>query len=150
LLLSLPDALMYPSAVPPACAAPDASTPTSTPAPALTSGQRALQHVRYLAETIGSRPAGSAQERAAADYIETQLRSYGYAVERQNFPFPYFIDRGARLLVQAPQAEELHPLTMGLSAAGRAEAPLASVGLARPQDLPQGGAARSHCPDSTG
>ncbi|MDP2937612.1 MAG: M28 family metallopeptidase [Dehalococcoidia bacterium] len=120
----------------PAPTASPTATAVPTPAPALSSGQRALQHVRYLAETIGSRPAGSAQERAAADYIETQLRSYGYAVERQNFPFPYFIDRGARLLVQAPQAEELHPLTMGLSAAGRVEAPIASVGLARPQDLP--------------
>lgn len=127
-----------PTPSPTATANPTA-TAVPTPAPALTSGQRALQHVRYLAETIGSRPAGSAQEGKAADYIEAQFRSYGYAVERQNFQFPYFIDRGARLVVQAPQVEELHPLTMGLSAAGRVEAPIASVGLARPQGLPPEG-----------
>lgn len=98
-----------------------------------------MQHVRQLAETIGSRPAGSPQERAAADYIESQFRSYGYSVTRQAFPFPYFVDRGSTLQVVSPGSEELHPLTMGLSAAGRVEAPLAAAGLARPQDLPREG-----------
>jgi len=110
--------------------------PTVTPVP---SGQRALQHVRHLAETIGSRPAGTPQERDAADYIEAQFRSFGYSVTRQGFSFPYFVDRGSSLQVTGPQQEELHPLTMGLSAAGRVEAPLTAAGLARPQDLPREG-----------
>lgn len=110
--------------------------PTVTPVP---SGQRALQHVRHLAETIGSRPAGTPQERDAANYIEAQFRSYGYSVTRQGFSFPYFVDRGSSLQVTGPQQEELHPLTMGLSAAGGVEAPLAAAGLARPQDLPREG-----------
>lgn len=134
-----------PSPTPTAAPTPTASpVPTRSPTPAavptatppVSSGQRALQHVRYLAETIGSRPAGSPQERAAADYIEAQFRSYGLSVARQGFSFPYFVDRGATLQVTVPREEELHPLTMGLSAAGQVGAPLASAGLARLQDLP--------------
>ncbi|MDO8691611.1 MAG: hypothetical protein Q7R39_16680, partial [Dehalococcoidia bacterium] len=47
------------------------AVPTAAP-PAGTSGERALRTVRYLAETIGSRPAGSPQERASAGYIAEQ------------------------------------------------------------------------------
>lgn len=136
-----------PAPVPTATLPPPPPTPTRTATPAsvltatpsLGSGQRALQHVQYLSEKIGSRPAGSASERAAADYIEAQFRSYGYNVQRQPFTFPYFVDRGSKLVTLGQQAEELHPLTLGLSAAASYEGFVANVGLARPQDLPKDG-----------
>lgn len=45
-------------------------------------GQRALAHARALAQGIGPRPAGSTAEARAFDYIETQLKQWGYAPER--------------------------------------------------------------------
>lgn len=48
---------------------------------------RAMAHVRALAG-LGPRRAGSAAERAGADYIAAQLRSYGYAVSTPTFAIP--------------------------------------------------------------
>ncbi len=44
-------------------------------------GERAFEHVRALAQNIGPRPAGSAAEGRAFDYIAGQLRQWGYAPE---------------------------------------------------------------------
>lgn len=43
--------------------------------------ERAMEHVRHLSEKIGPRPCGSAQERAAADYIAEQLRLWEWDVQ---------------------------------------------------------------------
>jgi len=115
------------------------ATASPTPAPSASSGQRALQHVKQLSVAIGSRPAGTATERAAADYIVSQFQSYGYTVQKQSFGFPYFADRGSTLEGLAPQDNDLHPLTIGLSAGGRVEGPLVSAGKGRPEDAPQDG-----------
>ncbi|MDO9445549.1 MAG: hypothetical protein Q7K37_09550, partial [Dehalococcoidia bacterium] len=60
--------------------APSASTtPVGAAAAALVlEPSLALEHVRVLSQEIGSRPAGTAQERAAADYIAETLRAAGY------------------------------------------------------------------------
>jgi hypothetical protein len=47
------------------------------------SRERALEHVRYLAETIGPRPLGSPQEKTALTYAAQKLAEYGCQVERQ-------------------------------------------------------------------
>jgi len=49
---------------------------------------RAIEHIRVLSEDIGPRPAGTAAERQAAEYIASVLRRYGYNVELQTFPTP--------------------------------------------------------------
>ncbi|PZN11325.1 MAG: aminopeptidase, partial [Bacillota bacterium] len=49
---------------------------------------RAIEHIRVLSEEIGPRPAGTAAERQAAEYIASVLRRYGYDVELQTFPTP--------------------------------------------------------------
>lgn len=49
--------------------------------------ERAARHARYLAQTIGSRPAGSSAEKQAFDYIIHHLQNWGYHVER--LPAPY-------------------------------------------------------------
>nr|WP_200904923.1 M20/M25/M40 family metallo-hydrolase [Planococcus glaciei] len=48
--------------------------------------ERAIEHVRYLSEEIGSRPGGLEGEKEAADYVARNLKSYGYDVEYQYFP----------------------------------------------------------------
>lgn len=47
---------------------------------------RAMAHLRKLAES--PRPTGSAAEARAAAYLEKELASYGYRVERQPVPLP--------------------------------------------------------------
>ncbi|PKN82457.1 MAG: hypothetical protein CVU47_02885 [Chloroflexi bacterium HGW-Chloroflexi-9] len=55
----------------------------------------ALEHVRVLSQEIGSRPAGTTQERAAADYIAETLRAAGYDVTIEEFPFEEDFDRSS-------------------------------------------------------
>lgn len=47
------------------------------------SQERALDHLRYLAETVGPRPLGSPQEMAALTYFAERLAEYGCQVEWQ-------------------------------------------------------------------
>ena len=62
-------------------------------------------HIAHLVDVIGPRPAGSAAERAASDYVEAQLKSWGYAPTRQAVAFaphaafvPWFALGGLALL----------------------------------------------------
>ncbi len=48
------------------------------------SQDRAYEHLRYIAETIGPRPLGSPQEKAALDYFAERLAEYGCEVEWQS------------------------------------------------------------------
>ncbi|MDM5190984.1 M28 family metallopeptidase [Bacillus sp. DX4.1] len=49
---------------------------------------RAIEHVRFLSETIGPRPSGTPKEQAASRYIGMRLQSMGYEVEYQPFSVP--------------------------------------------------------------
>ena len=55
--------------------------------PVSDSAKEALEHIRYLSETIGPRTTGSENEKAARDYIQEQLASLGYSVAIQEFSF---------------------------------------------------------------
>lgn len=75
---------------------------------------RAGAHIAHLVDVIGPRPAGSAAERAAGDYVEAQLRAQGYAPERQPVVFaphvafvPWFALGGLTLLAAAAWLESL-------------------------------------------
>jgi hypothetical protein len=50
------------------------------------SKERAFEHIKYLAETIGPRPMGSPQEREALSYTAGKLAEYGCEVEWQYVP----------------------------------------------------------------
>ncbi len=47
--------------------------------------RKALEHVRYLSQTIGPRVAGTQEEREAANYIKNQFEKLGYDVKVQTF-----------------------------------------------------------------
>ncbi|MBC6976195.1 M20/M25/M40 family metallo-hydrolase [Bacillus sp. Xin] len=49
---------------------------------------RAIEHVRFLSETIGPRPGGTQSEKWASRYVGMQLKSMGYEVEYQPFAVP--------------------------------------------------------------
>lgn len=66
------------------------ATPTATPAPADGGfdGARALAVATYLSQTIGVRVAGTAGERAAAEYLRQTLAAFGYTVAVEPFSAP--------------------------------------------------------------
>jgi len=58
---------------------PRASSETAT-----VSGERAMEHVRAQV-ALGPRPPGSAAQQRCRDYIEQQMRGFGYEVEKDTF-----------------------------------------------------------------
>ncbi|ACB85971.1 M28 family peptidase [Natranaerobius thermophilus] len=46
----------------------------------------AMEHVEYLAQDIGTRPAGTSDEHKAADYLVEYYQDLGYEVNKQEFP----------------------------------------------------------------
>jgi len=57
------------------------------------------KHMTMLCESIGARPTGSAENRAAADYAFEVLQSYGFDVRRQEFTCIDWHSSGAALRV---------------------------------------------------
>lgn len=126
-----------------------ASTPvapaTVTPAPSPTpdpvgepvpDGDRAFAHARMLAETIGARPAGTAAEIEARDYIAGVLRSFGYDVAFQEFPFDDTQYLHARV---DAGAETYSAIAFRGAQAGVASGQLIDAGLGRAEDYPPSG-----------
>jgi Zn-dependent M28 family amino/carboxypeptidase len=54
----------------------------------------AYQQVEHLTENIGPRPSGSAQAKAAADYVAAELRQLGLEVQLEEVKVPHWV-RGA-------------------------------------------------------
>jgi aminopeptidase YwaD len=114
------------------------ATPAPTgqpPAEGAFSGQRAVEDVRWLAETIGSRPAGSPAEQQAAEGLAERLRPLGYEVTLQPFPVSRFEDRGSRLGITERPELQLPVATLLNAASGSVSGPLVEAGLGRPEDL---------------
>ncbi len=133
---------------PPAATATPAASPTALPditvVPSPTTsvepdGDAAYEHVLALSVEIGSRPAGSDAETAAAAYISEQLRSYGYETEIQEFPFESEFGREASLRTTAPEETTVEASPLVLSAAGQAEGQLFFAGEGLPEDYPPEG-----------
>jgi len=59
----------------------------SKPATEAFDPHQALDHARYLSETIGDRPAGSTGEQAAARWLAARFAELGYTVHEQPFTF---------------------------------------------------------------
>lgn len=106
---------------------PSAGTQNRAEGPASHEGDRAFAHVQQLAAAIGPRVAGTPGEQRAADYIASQFRSYGYAVETSTFEFTGDRFRAAALKAGAA---ELAAIAMDGSAEGPASGAAVFVGLA--------------------
>ncbi len=130
-------------------ASPAAETPSTSPSPAGAGigapefdSARALAHVRKLSVEIGSRPAGSAAEKAAAQYIKSELAADGYDTSLQGFPVDVFVDVKTKLSVTAPEPRDLDALAISGSASGTADGVLVSAGLGTPAEYPPGAAGK--------
>ena len=78
-------------------------TPIPNDSPAEFSAPLAYEHVKYLAQKIGPRPAGSKSELTAAQYISYVLNQNGWKVREQ--PFSKVVVREASVLQQEQQVE---------------------------------------------
>jgi len=67
------------------------------------SGPRAYEHIKYLTQKIGPRPAGSKSELTAAQYISYVLNQNGWKVREQ--PFSKVVIREASVSQREPQVE---------------------------------------------
>ncbi len=106
--------------------------PESVDIQALYQGARAYTHVAALTD-FGPRVAGGPPEKAAADYIASQMESYGLAVEIQEFPITYFEDHGSTLEVVDGAA--LSPNTLHFSPSGEFTTEIVECGLGYPTDF---------------
>lgn len=131
-----PSALPIPEATPAASSSPAPSiAPASAEAATAFSGQLALDTVRLLSETIGSRPAGSDAERRAAEVLADEFRRLGWTTEIQQFPIRSFQDRGSSLRVNNESGAPIEVLALQNSAPGTISGRLIEVGLGRSEDL---------------
>jgi len=133
--------------------------PTQSPVPATiapptaTSGQSAaeappdelsafvLSQLAILSQTLGPRQSATAEEKEAADYLASQFAEYGYSVQMQPFTVRSFSqdDSGLFLTQGDGTRVEVEPITGTGSGDGAGQ--LVSVGLARPEDIPDSGLA---------
>ena len=98
---------------------------------------RALAHAQALAVDIGSRPAGSAEELAAADYIRAELASYGYETELQPFPIQvYETFRSDLDVTYGGGTSQIDAAPLVGSSSATETGQLVSVGLGYPGDFP--------------
>ena len=116
------------------------ATPAASPTPSpladpSADGSRIYETTRQLAAGIGPRVAGTDGEKAARDYLEPILRSYGYDVSEQAFSF----DATAYLPARVDLAPDAYPaIAFRGSAAATASGPLVAAGIGRAEDIPAG------------
>jgi len=115
------------------------SAPAET-APAL-SGDEARRHVTALSDTIGSRVAGTDNQRRAADYLAEQFRALGYATTLQPFTITSYDDRGSMLELGGAGGQAIAATTLQSSTGGAIDAELVDGGLGRPGELASAGVA---------
>ncbi|NIM98056.1 MAG: M20/M25/M40 family metallo-hydrolase [candidate division Zixibacteria bacterium] len=100
---------------------------------ALYDGEKAFSHIEELCD-LGPRVAGGPVEAEAAQYIASEMESYGLDVEIHEFPMVYFEDFGSTLeVVDGPV---LDPNTMVFSPSGEFTAEILACGLGYPGDFP--------------
>lgn len=99
------------------------------------SGDRALTHVRYLSEAIGSRPASSRNEAKAVAYVAEQFRSAKLDVARPSFKYETYKEIAVELDVIRPAAGSITATSLVFSGAGEVTAELIDVGEGKSEDF---------------
>ncbi len=122
------------------------------PAPRLTASEQAaaeaapdelsayaLSQLAILTQTLGPRQSATAEEKEAADYLASQFAEHGYSVQLQPFTVRSFSqdDSGLFLIQGDGNRVEVEPISG--TGSGDVAGQLVSVGLARPEDIPDSG-----------
>jgi aminopeptidase YwaD len=99
--------------------------------------ERALVHLRELAEVLPPRVSGTEGELAAAEYIASEFRSYGYDVQIQDFTATVRPRNGNHLQVTSPEPHFVRTNIFTGSGEGDVTGPLVYLGLGQESDLPE-------------
>jgi aminopeptidase YwaD len=94
---------------------------------------RAMQHLRTLADNIGSRPATTDREREAAEYIRGQLEAAGYEATLEEFDVQATLGGSGGLWL--PDGTEVEAAPLSGSVNGAFEGQLVAAGLGRASDF---------------
>ena len=103
------------------------------------SSDRAFRHLLFLCDDLGSRFAGTPQERRAAEYIAEQLGEFGYEPVIETFEFIGWQRGTASLEVTSPFRRELPALALPYSPPADLTAKLVSVGEGEAEDFARAG-----------
>src|SRR5918999_4978675 len=121
---------------------------TATPNPESTAvtteslDDTALGYLTELVEELGPRESATQQERAAAEFLESELTGLGYSVEEQPFTVERFSSEESGFFVEIGNSggtERIEDFPLSGSGAGEVSGELVPVGLARPEDIPEAG-----------
>ncbi|MBI2864518.1 MAG: M28 family peptidase [Chloroflexi bacterium] len=99
------------------------------------SGERAYQHVRYLATDVGSRPASTEKAEMAANYIADQFRSQRLQVEKPRFDYRTYMEKQVELEVTRPVSATFKARALTFSASGERAAELVDAGGGSKEDF---------------
>ena len=110
-------------------------TPTESPTPVVKSSlaDTAFEYITELSEGLGPRASTTDQEKAAAEYLESQFIALGYSVALQPFSVQTF---QSGFMVDQPGPESVEAIPLVGSSVGRASGVLVPIGLAWEEDLP--------------
>jgi aminopeptidase YwaD len=122
------------------------ATATSIPIPSptvfdvgsgLPEADRIIEHVRVLADEIGTRVAGSTQEDATVEYARGLLEEWGYVVEIQDFTTSGGgLQRLSTVTVEQPQQIDMIAVGFFGGPSGQAQALLIDAGTGETEDFP--------------
>ena len=99
----------------------------------------AFAELEKFLEESGPRESATAQETAAAEYLQDRFQESGYETEIQRFTIEDLALAGMGLRLELPDPEEFVALPLERSGLGDVSGILTPVGLAMPGDLPDGG-----------
>ena len=99
----------------------------------------AFAELEKFLEELGPRESATAQEAAAAEYLQDRFQESGYETEIQRFTIEDLALAGMGLRLDLPDPEEFAALPLERSGLGDVSGILTPVGLAMPGDLPDGG-----------
>ncbi len=98
-------------------------------------GREAWDHLVKLTEEFSPRASGTAQERAAAEYLAASFREMGYRAELQPFTVEVLSPDIPMLSIATSTARDIRAFPMTLSGNGRASAALVDAGRAFEEDV---------------
>ena len=99
----------------------------------------AFAELEKFLEELGPRERATAQETAAAEYLQDRFKQSGYEAEIQRFTIEDLALAGMGLRLDLPDPVEFAALPLERSGLGDVSGILTPVGLAMPGDLPDGG-----------
>ena len=115
-----------------------APTPDSSPTPVVESrlAKTAFAYITALSESFAPRASTTPQEKAAAEYLESQFAALSYSATMQPFTVETF---QSGLVVDQPGPERVEAIGLVGSSVGEASGVLVAIGQGRAEDLPENG-----------